>query len=301
MPTLAFADDAPYPVHPAPSALPPLPAPVAIVEERPVTIPSSAEDTLYLRGGGMIRGTIEELLPGRHVTIAIASGEVRKVPWVEVARVVVANAPGAPGLTASAPQIQIDRSPAAQVESTPVAPIVVPMTGPLARVHIASTKSVQMYRRAAGTQGWTHACHSPCDVDLPLGDAYRVSGSGMKTSNEFRLVGAPGDRLTITVNPTSTGGMVIGGVVAGIGALVMYGSLLGNSENYDRSPSYAGLGVGAIAVAIGTVIMLASAGTGVSQGSTAKSKDAYLREPSWLPSRVAMKRPATLQILSRQF
>ncbi|MEO6419030.1 MAG: hypothetical protein ABIP39_06470, partial [Polyangiaceae bacterium] len=78
--SIALAEE-PYPVHPDPSALPPLPPPVAIVEERPASIPESADDTLYLRGGGMMRGTIEELLPGRHVTIALPTGEVRKVPW----------------------------------------------------------------------------------------------------------------------------------------------------------------------------------------------------------------------------
>lgn len=294
IPTVAFAEDAPYAVQPDPSALPPLPAPVAIVEVRPVTIPAAPEDTVYLRGGGMIRGTIEELLPGRHVTIAISTGEVRKVPWVEVARVVVANAPGAPGLTASGPQIHIDR-PETVAE---------PMTGPLVKIHISSTKHVQLYRRSPGTQGWTHACHSPCDLDLPLGDDYRISGSSMSTSHEFRLAGAAGDRITLRVNPTSTGGMVIGGVVAGVGAMSMYFGVLanaGSSYRSDKDQGYTAIGVGVAAVAVGTVILLASVGTGVSQTEASKRKDGYVREPSWLTPRMAMKRPPTLQILSRQF
>ncbi|MEO6420367.1 MAG: hypothetical protein ABIP39_13205, partial [Polyangiaceae bacterium] len=187
-----------------------------------------------------------------------------------------------------------------KVEGTPT---VVPMSGPLARVHVVSPKVVQMYRRAAGTQGWTHACHSPCDVDLPLNDDYRFSGSGTAKSREFRLVGAAGDRITVTVKPTSTGGMITGGVLAGVGGLVMYGSLFGNANpnGAERTQAYTALGVGTIAVAVGSAIMLASTGTGVSQTNGSKTKDAFVREPSWVAPRVAMKRPATLQILSRQF
>lgn len=296
MPTLAFAEDGPYAVHPDPSALPPLPAPVAIVEERPATIPAIAQDTVYLRGGGMMRGSIEEVLPGKHVTIELPTGEVRKVPWVEVARVVVANAPGAPGLTASGPQIQIERP--AAVES---APLDEPMTGPFVRVHVSSPKRVQLYRRLAGTQGWTHACHSPCDIDLPLGDEYRISGSSMSTSHEFRLAGAVDDRITITVSPTSTKGMVLGGVLAGAGAMTMYFGALANAGSYRSENDYTAVGVGVAAAAIGTLILLASAGTSISQGDAAKRKDAYTRDPSWVAPRVAMKRPPTLQLLSLHF
>lgn len=276
LPALAFAEDAPPPTPP-------------IANEPQVTITSTAEDTVYLRGGGMMRGTIEEVLPGAHVTIALPTGELRSVPWTDVARVVIGNAPGA--------------ATAIQVEA---APVVVAITGPLARVHVASTKLVQLFRRPAGTKDWTQACHSPCDLDLPLGDEYRVSGSSMTPSSNFRLHGAPGDRITITVRPTSTAGVAIGGVVAGVGGTAMYVGLFGAwGLVREDSTRYTALGVGAVVVAIGVTIMVASAGTSASQTAVAKKdavrSDAFVREPSWLRPQVTASAPMALPIFRGAF
>ena len=189
------------------------------------------------------------------------------------------------------------------------------MTGPRAHVHISTPKTVQLFRRPAGTTGWTHACASPCDIDLPLGDDYRVTGSGVAQSKEFHLQGAPGERLEIVVDPTSTGGMVAGGLLAGTGAFAMYigflTTLVGVAQsNQDCSSSYYGsgsyssssrcqseygngprvrnvglgiLGVGTAAAVVGLVVIVNSAGTDISQHGAAvhAPKDAFLREPVW--------------------
>ena len=95
--------------------------------------------------------------------------------------------------------------------------------------------------------------------------------------------------------------MVVGGVLAGVGAMAMYFGLLAGADPTVPQHAYTAVGVGAVAAAIGTVVMIASAGTGVRQTDPSKRKDAYVREPLWLTPRVAMRRPTTLQILSRQF
>ncbi|MEO6576022.1 MAG: hypothetical protein ABIP89_19365, partial [Polyangiaceae bacterium] len=181
----------------------------------------------------------------------------------------------------------------------------------LARVHISSPKTVQLFRRPAGTTGWTNACASPCDIDLPLNDDYRVTGSGVAQSKEFRLQGAPGERLEIVVDPTSASGMVAGGLLAGTGGFAMYigflTTLVGIAQTNQNCSSYyyygsssqclsehshgpavrnVGLGilaVGAAAAVVGLVVVVNAAGTEVSQHGAAAhpAKDAFLREPVW--------------------
>ena len=272
--------------------LEPLPAPV------PTNAPLSPArpDTVYLRSGGMLRGRVHEFIPGHHVTATLeTTAETRVIPWAEVDRVILGDA------TATIPPPLL-----AGVAAAPP-----PMVGPRARVHITSPKLVQLYRRPAGTTGWTNACASPCDADLPVGDDYRISGSGVAQSSEFRLKG--GDHVELVVNPTSTGGMVAGGLVAGTGAFAVYvgflTTLVGSVYAYDRpgpAARDAGIGimlVGAAATALGLVVLVNSAGTEVSQqGGPTQEKDAFLREPTWrgFSSRAAGT-SAAFPIFSREF
>ncbi len=291
-PKSALADDGAEP-------LPVSPAQTAVVAVPVATAPGGRPDAVYLRSGGMVRGRVHEIIPGHHVTATLeATGEVRIIPWAEIDRVVLGDAtalpppPGASILASSAP-------------SAPA-----PMAGPRAHVHISTPKTVQLFRRPAGTTGWTNACASPCDIDLPLGDDYRVTGSGVAQSKEFRLQGAPGERLEIVVDPTSASGMVAGGLVAGTGAFAMYigflTTLVGVAQTNRSCSSYyysttsqclrdnrdgpavrnVGLGIllaGTAAAVIGLVVVVNSAGTEVTQhGAAAHApKDAFLREPVW--------------------
>jgi hypothetical protein len=168
---------------------------------------------------------------------------------------------------------------------------------------------VQLYRRPQGRSGFEHACSSPCDMDLPLGDDYHLIGSGMPQTKDFSLQGSPGDRVTLAVSPPSIGGILGGGTLIGVGSMVMYiGALValagsGESDstcvNGRCSSSSSGggavsggliaLAVGAGATALGTALLIGSMGTDVNQGASAAhesheheaSKDAFLRQATW--------------------
>jgi hypothetical protein len=299
------------------------PASARADEDAPAaSAPAAPPDTIYLRNGGMIRGRVQEILPTAHVSITLSTGEVRQVPWSEIERVIVASAatiPPLPSLPSSTPAPS-----AAPAPSTPS-----PMIGPRVRVHVESKKKVELHRKrdgAGGTSGWVHACMSPCEVELPLGDTYKITGSGILSSSEFRLHEEPNHTANVVVDPTSVGGMVLGGLLGGAGGWGAYVGFLmvaigasqadadcsrlystgyyASSSSYSRCQSErrtgpglrdAGLvvlGASLAAGVAGVLVIISSAPTDVSQPGGAPSKDAFLREPTW-------KRPSAVESAAR--
>lgn len=262
----------------------------AIADETPhagaadkAAAPSSI-DAVHLRNGGLYRGRITEIVPGDHVTILVEKGEPKRIAWAEIDRVVVATSPGPAGPSAS--EAPVRPAPSA----TPPTPA--PMNGPRVRVHITSSSTVVLYRRANGSTAWTHACVSPCNELLPVGDSYRVTGNGVAQSAEFSLQGSPGSTVDLKVDGQSTAGMLLGGGLAAVGALVGYVGLLvvaitldksSQSDGDTRAGGLAAMGLGGVAMLGGVLIFLSSAKTDVAQtsgGATARS-DTWKRLPTW--------------------
>lgn len=280
--------------------LQPLPPPGSPPAPPPATAAGATADTVHLRGGALLRGTVYEVLPGDHVTILHPSGLVRAIPWADVDRVELGYRPGG---TTPTPVATPSAAPAARQGKT----------GPMVRVHIVSKKAVQLYRQSAGE--WHEACTSPCDEDMPLGDEYRISGSGIHQSRDFQLEGAPGSRVVLTINPGSRTAFVAGGVVMAVGGLVDYFSLVAfaaaagesgsscyygssssssyssyhcGSRNHGGGATAVGVGmliVGTAMMATGAIVMLSNNSTGVGQddasSASAKTLDAYRREAIW--------------------
>jgi F0F1-type ATP synthase membrane subunit c/vacuolar-type H+-ATPase subunit K len=287
VPSLALADDEPPP---------PLPAPTTATTPA-ASSASTTVDAVHLRNGGFYRGRVTEIVPGDHVTVVVApGGETKRIPWPEVDRVIVASTPVPPTPTASAP-----------AASPPTPPA--PMVGPRARVHITAPKQVILYRRAAGTSAFQQVCTSPCDLELPIGDTYKLAGNGLSQNKELHLAAGPGGFVDIVVDPPSTGGMILGGFIAGGGATAAYVGLLmaligqadaeGNScysstsacaerESDGKTIRNAGLVtmvVGAGITVLGVVVFINSASTDIGQrtggGAAQAPNDAFLRKPTW--------------------
>jgi hypothetical protein len=293
VPVTAFAQEDP----------PPLPPPAASAGTTATPSASTTVDSVHLRNGGLYRGRVTEIVPGDHVTVEVEKGDTKRVPWAEIDRVIVASAalPPPPGSSTTAP--------------TPPTPA--PMVGPRARVHITSSKNVILYRRPAGSSGWVQACSAPCNQELPIGDTYRVTGNGVAASKEFHLDAPPGGLVDVAIDPPSTGGMVLGGFMAGGGATAAYVGMLvalvgasqandtcfggfGTMDNYcqqrkeeGESARNAGLitmGVGTVLTVAGIIVFLSSAKTDIVQSngkgeSTGKASsrplDAFQRQPTW--------------------
>ncbi|MBX3262582.1 MAG: hypothetical protein KIS78_02355 [Labilithrix sp.] len=288
-------------------------------EEEPPALPPPAEsggavatptasatiDAVHLRNGGLYRGRVTEIVPGDHVTVIVDQGETKRVPWAEVDRVIVA--------TTAVPAPPTSTTPARGIPAPATPPLPAPMVGPRARVHITSSKNVILYRRPASSSGWVQACASPCNEELPIGDTYRLTGNGVSSSKEFRLDASPGGSVDVAVDPPSTGGMVLGGFLAGGGATAAYVGMLaalvgasdasrtcyGGGDSYcERRKSDAedvrnggliAMGVGAGLTVVGILVFLNSAKTDIVQTSgkgtaaapTPRPLDAFLRQPTW--------------------
>jgi hypothetical protein len=164
--------------------------------------PARAEaplDTVYLVGGGLVRGTLAESVPNDHVTIVLITGEVRRVPWSEIVRIEAGGASPSP-------------APAPAPAPAP------PMRGPTVTVHITSRVPVLLDRRPAGSDTWVPACASPCDAELPIGDTYRVEGAGLRASQEIHLAAQPGARVELAVTPARKALRGLGQGFATVGA-----------------------------------------------------------------------------------
>ena len=308
------------------------PVPPATAQPAPAATPTGIiGDTVYLRNGGLMRGTVHEIVPGDHVTILGPSGQLSIVRWTDVDRVELGNRPRAALPAPAAVTVPVVATSAKPGKK-----------GPMARLHIESKRTVQVYRQASQENGWYEACSSPCDEDMPLNDEYRISGPGILQSRDFKLDGAPGSRIIVNVDPSYRSTIVIGSVLAAVGGLVDYIGLLvaatgaaashtycPTSSSYYSSASYSSsyscssgdrdtgaivvgagmLNTGTAMMATGIVIMIANSSTGISQteSSTSAAKlplDAYKREAMWHTPTTAAPAATPLvsfPLLSRSF
>lgn len=256
-------------------------------------------DSVYLRSGGMFRGRVTEIVPGSHVQIKLENGESRQLPWTDVDRVIVAST-SVPPLPSSGP-------PPAKLA---------PKTGPTARVHMnAGGHQAFLIRQPAGTSDWVTSCESPCDQDMPLGDTYKIAGTGFRTTKEFRLDAEPGGSVELAVDGPSWFGIVGGGLLTLTGAGMAYGGLLVAAAGSSCDGSYyntcdgsgkTGLVVAAVGagfIALGLAIVYPSLKTDLEQQRERPAKDAFLRPPSWrTASATEQGAPVTLPFaFSRSF
>src|SRR5262249_28257391 len=188
-----------YGAQPSPAQAPPT------VYTTPPAGSPGAPDTVVLKNGGMIRGTLVEVLPNDHATVQLPSGQSAITQGGEIHHTERGAAPTAtPGTPQGAP-------------AAPLPNATAPMHGPMVLVHIESQRRVTLDRRNPGDdQPWVTACDSPCDAQLPLNNDYRIVGEGIWASSEFGLEGSPGQRIVLKVNPATrlarTGGIVVAAV-----------------------------------------------------------------------------------------
>lgn len=200
-----------------------------------LTRPSSAQttsippDLVNLRNGGMLRGTIAELVPDDHVTIVLATGETRTIPAAEIAYA---------GPASSAPQ-----PPSAP---PPVVPAAAPVTaappaaGAPTRHRLvleANVRDVTFHLIAGppGLQRMRRLCTAPCEGALLAGTheiALSVPGRAPIRSSAPVLIRAPS---TLRGTYRSRAGVrSLGAGVAALGALGVVVTLAAYLSNQDE-------------------------------------------------------------------
>ncbi len=266
---------------------------------------AGAEDVVVLKDGGAVRGTVMEVLPNDHVSVKLADGRTAIITWSVVHHIEQAAKPAAP---ASAP------TPTPQAVPQTTAPETPETTG---SVHVTMEGDADAVLEQDHGGAWAQVCSGACGRDLPLGVAYRITGSGVKTSGSFHLLGKPGDHVVLHLNTASSaafsGGVtmaVLGGLAATIG---FWGTLIATSANTDDSdysyeephdnsvvPWVVTTLVGAAVGTIGLVMAVSNEKTKVTQSASISDKAAMVfgmprkvatnpsdRTPTWVNLRPA--------------
>ncbi|MEO7112856.1 MAG: hypothetical protein ABI183_20605 [Polyangiaceae bacterium] len=241
---------------------------------------SGGTDTVVLKDGGMLKGTLIEILPGDHATMTLANGQNAKIRWDVIDHIVRNGVPLNPSQQ-TAPQTTQVAQPAAQDQGN----VFVHVDGGDVDVEMQTMNGTPAGKKVTGT--WATMCSSPCDQELPLAGAYRLAGSGVRASRSFKLVGHPGDHVTISADPSSKGGFAGGIVLISVGvpvfvigcfvelvvAIVNAGSKIDNDYTDTSGAQIVGLsmmGLGAAGVVTGIVLIVNNGSTHLDQSIDAK-------------------------------
>jgi hypothetical protein len=204
---------------PAPPPPPPAQPPAPNAMEGP--------DQVDLRNGGMVRGTLVEMEPGKDIVIIVqGTGEVRRIPWGMMTNITRGHgnreAPRAPSAGAAPPP-----PPSAP---QPGAPFVhVDNEGELPVVLHQVTSRVAMVGPGGTAFGVVAKpiCRAPCDqiVDAREGQIFFFAGEGVVSSPQFTLSPRLGPRVHMAVRPGGTGRRAGGIVMASLGGAALLGGI----------------------------------------------------------------------------
>ncbi len=177
-------------------------------------------DVVELRNGGMVRGTLIENLPGDHVTIQLATGEVRTFPAAEVLRV----GPGA----SSAPVIIEPGYPGQMVPPPPEPMVNVRVVGTseeLSLHRLTGTASVSVWTgrgmSAAAIDQFAILCGAPCEQSIPRG-TYTLGisqGNGMARRADHSIFHLENDTTLELEYESREGIRIAGWVIFGVASV----------------------------------------------------------------------------------
>lgn len=273
----------------------------------------AARDAIYLKNGGILRGTLVDAIPNDHARIELATHEIATIAWADILRIEHGQAPapvtGADGSATAAP----DKS--------------------LVWVHIEGSDDAVLEYDPTNNDNWAPVCTAPCDRQVSTAYWYRIAGNGVRASSHFMLQGPIGAHETLTVAQASNGKFIAGVVLAPVGGIVAYvglvlgvfGTIAANSHtttpNADGTtttntvipPGVAAagwtmFGVGAAAGIAGLVIAIFNWKTSVTQNTgvqTAALNEVWkMPAPTWRepsPEQRAAPPPLAAPIFTGQF
>jgi hypothetical protein len=218
-------------------------------------------DSVVLKDGTTLHGTVREMTPGKSLTITLSDGTARTLEWSEIGNV------------------DIDRAKSV-AQPQPVATTTM--------VHVEGVPSDAQLQEleANGTENaWTAVCTGPCDRALPSDGLYRIDAPGVRRSAPFRVEGASTKLEVSTASSLGhTGGLVmliVGGVVLVNGlSFFLVASIdkdVITQDTYNTFMIVGGVltGIGAVSATLGAILLGNNTRTKVTSGATT------VRVPAW--------------------
>lgn len=216
------------------------------------------KDVVRLKNGGLLRGTITELLPGDSVTIVTSSGKARELPMAEVeyagpadrdpaaapappAAVAPAPPAVAPTLADAAPPASDSAKPYVTVESDR-ASVRFESEPPGITFHRAATSAVAVGPGGAAiATGYERLCTAPCSVTMPAGtETLALSPAGGGFARSAGPVTIPPGSSRITGSFESRAGLRTAGWVLLLGSVVGGGLMI--YASFDKEEECTGNG-----------------------------------------------------------
>jgi hypothetical protein len=215
------------------------------------------------RDGATFRGELVERVPGDHLTVKLASGEIKRFAWADIADVATSKD-----------------------KDKPDAPDAKPPT-----VHVAvdGEAGVLLERRQTAAEGWTATvwpgysyvetwevvCVAPCKTVVDAASTYRVNGGGVTTSRNFSLPqGREALRLHLVPHSALLHGaglvMMLSGALVGLAG----GSgLIAAPVQSDGAVESTLRGLGVVGVVVGVATLAAGIPVWLMTYSTARTDD----------------------------
>jgi hypothetical protein len=231
------------------------------------------QQVVWLRSGSVIRGEVVEYVPNTRVVLQLATGEVRTIPWDEVARAswVPSDAPSSqPAPTASIGRPPVPGGPEPKPETKRAAPA---GSSPGILLHLEGDRPGLRLevRPRYGEGSWIPLCDAPCGSTFDVHrKSLRVTGPGARPSTPFHIDAREGEE-TLEARAGSDDIHRWGqrSLVAGIGLALAGGLAYGLGHVEDEDAAVVGGVVGMALGGIGIVVaipLLGASGTVVRNG-----------------------------------
>jgi len=183
-------------------------------------IAAAREIDVTLKNGASYHGKLVERVPGDHITIQLATGEVKTFAWEDIESD-EADEP-APKKKPAPPPTETSEEPGYYVT------IKTEQTGVVLEQAIGSTT----VGNVTGTH-WRRVCTAPCNVEV-RGGAYRLNGEGLRSTGTFTI-----DRnATLEASLGNSGAMTAGMTLLGGGLLFGLIGLISTSGPKNETPTY---------------------------------------------------------------
>lgn len=248
-----------------------------------ISVPAFAKEIdVNLKTGASYSGQLVERIPGDHVTIKLATGEVKRFEWEELAEEEASpEAPKAESPKPESPKAETPKpeAPAAKVKAKPKQVTAEPEEGAY-EVTIETAQEGVALERPLGTttlgyaeaQHWERVCAAPCNRAVPGGE-YRIGGNGLRKSALF-IIDSP-----TTINAKlGKQGAFSAGVAVGVGGatLGLVGAVILSRPSHGDDT---GKNVGLATIVIGLAMAGVGLVLGMSNSSQVKVNDKLIAKP----------------------
>ncbi len=180
-----------------------------------VTVWAHAEpERVQLADGSVYQGELIEKVPSDHVTIKLATGEVRRFEWRELA-----PATEPPPVVVSPPIVPATMAPEiAHVRVEADSSGAVLMRNPGYGTTFASQQGLAAVSVMTSDQNPVPVCYAPCSAEIDPRATYYVTGAYVSRTRSFPL---PSGDSVLHINPGNSTLAAVGGWALGLGIVTI--------------------------------------------------------------------------------